>query len=139
MVSEITSPVLQLHQRAFFVHVSPKLGGDCMASYIYGSRIASSVFPCTYCYDLAFICSYCFNNHIHIYNHISHFMHEMHYNIATLGHILTTMSTFSGFEACILDTLGHVYIHTWQRRGKGQSTVKQSQYRASCQFSQVCL
>ena len=28
-------------------------GGDCMASYIQWSRIASSVFPCNYCYDLA--------------------------------------------------------------------------------------
>ena len=45
-------------------------------------------------------------------------MHEMHY-IATLGHILTTMSTFSGFEACILDTLGHVYT-----QGKEGATGK---------------
>ena len=44
-------------------------------------------------------------------------MHEMHY-IATLGHILTTMSTFFGFEAWHLGQVRPcIYTH---RAKKGQ-------------------
>ena len=118
------------------MHVSPKLGGDCMASYIYWSRIASSVFPCNYCYDLAFNCSYCFNNHIHSYSHISHFMHEMHY-IATLGHILTTMSTFFGFDRGM--QLGHVRpcIYTHMARKGQRAKYCEAELVQGCQFSLV--